>query len=113
MLYYYRLEIPPHVLNSTFNYNLSIKYVVTWVKLVLITLALEQEVAHVAAEGTADVATAVGQGARQTSAIEWTEGVGTTETKRKTCKIHNHIDVWMKGLRSAAANSITCINAFA
>lgn len=36
----------------------------------LVTLAPEQEVAHVVAEGTTDVATAVGQGTRQTSTVE-------------------------------------------
>jgi len=34
------------------------------------TLALEQEVAHVVAEGAADVATAFGQGAREATAVE-------------------------------------------
>lgn len=64
----------------------------TWVKDgVLVTLALQQEVAHVVAEGTTDVATAVGQGARQTTTIEWTKGVGTMETNKKTFKIHVHI----------------------
>lgn len=34
------------------------------------TLAVEQEMAHVVTEGAADVATAVGQRARQTAAVE-------------------------------------------
>lgn len=36
----------------------------------LATSAVEQEVAHVVAEGAADVAAAVGQGARQAAAVE-------------------------------------------
>lgn len=48
------------------------------------TLAVEQEVAHVVAEGAADVGAAVGQGARQAAAVERAEGVGAAETKKKT-----------------------------
>lgn len=47
------------------------------------TLAVEQEVAHVVAEGAADVGAAVGQGARQAAAVERAEGVGAAETKKK------------------------------
>lgn len=47
------------------------------------TLAVEQEVAHVEAEGAADVGTAVGQGAWQAAAVERAEGVGAAETKKK------------------------------
>lgn len=43
-------------------------------------MAAEQEIAHVVAEGAADVAAAVGQGTRQTAAVERTEGVGAAET---------------------------------
>lgn len=43
-------------------------------------MAAEQEVAHVVAEGAADVAAAVGQATRQTAAVERTEGVGAAET---------------------------------
>lgn len=50
----------------------------------LATLAVEQEIAHVVAEGAADVATAVGQGARETAAVEGTKGVGAVETTKKT-----------------------------
>lgn len=44
------------------------------------TLAAEQEIAHVVAEGAADVAAAVGQRARQTATVEGTEGVSAVET---------------------------------
>lgn len=47
------------------------------------TLAAEQEIAHVVAEGAADVATALGQGTRQTAAVERAEGVGAAETRRE------------------------------
>lgn len=50
----------------------------------LATLAVEQEIAHVVAEGAADVVTAVGQGTRQTATVERTKGVGAMETKKKT-----------------------------
>lgn len=46
------------------------------------TLAAEQEIAHVVAEGAADVAAAVGQGTRQAAAVERPEGVGAAETWR-------------------------------
>ena len=51
----------------------------------LATLAAEQEVAHVVAEGAADVSTDVGQGTRQTAAVERTEGVGAVEIKKRIC----------------------------
>lgn len=41
----------------------------------LLTSASEQEVAHVVAEGAADVATAVGQAAGQTAAVEGSKRV--------------------------------------
>lgn len=44
------------------------------------TLTVEQEVAHVEAEGAADVAAAVGQRTRQAAAVEGAEGVGAAET---------------------------------
>lgn len=47
-------------------------------------MAVEQEIAHVVAEGAADVATGVGQGARQTAAVERTKCVGAMETKKRT-----------------------------
>lgn len=47
----------------------------------LLTLAAEQKIAHVVAEGAADVATAVRQGARQAAVVEWSERVGTGEAK--------------------------------
>ncbi len=50
----------------------------------LATLAVEQEIAHVVAEGAADVATAVGQSTRQTATVERTKGVRTMETKKRT-----------------------------
>lgn len=50
------------------------------------TLAVEQEVAHVVAEGAADVGAAVGQGARQAAAVERAEGVGAAETKNNIFK---------------------------
>lgn len=54
-----------------------------WVKYaVLATLAVEQEIAHVEAEGAADVATAVGQGTGQAAAVEWTKCVRTMETNK-------------------------------
>lgn len=40
------------------------------------TFAAEQEVAHVVAEGAADVAAAVGQSAGQAAAVERPKGVG-------------------------------------
>lgn len=49
---------------------------------VFATLAVEQEVAHVEAEGASDVATAVEQSAGQTATVERTEGVGTVDTWR-------------------------------
>lgn len=48
------------------------------------TLAVEQEVAHVVAEGAVHVATAVGQRARQAAAVEGTKRVGAVETKTST-----------------------------
>lgn len=47
------------------------------------TLTAEQEVAHVEAEGAADVAAAVGQGTRQAATVEGAEGVGAVETRRR------------------------------
>lgn len=50
----------------------------------LATLAVEQEIAHVVAEGAADVATAVGQSTRQTATVERPKGVRAMETKKRT-----------------------------
>lgn len=47
------------------------------------TLTVEQEVAHVEAEGAADVAAAVGQRTRQAAAVEGAEGVGAAETRKR------------------------------
>lgn len=43
------------------------------------TLAAEQEVAHVGAEGASDVAAALGQSTGETAAVERAEGVGAEE----------------------------------
>lgn len=48
------------------------------------TVAVEQEVAHVAAEGAADVAAAVGQSAGQTAAVEGSKGVGAAGAREGT-----------------------------
>lgn len=48
----------------------------------LCTLAFEQEIAHVVAEGAADIAAAVGQGTGETATVEGTKCVGAAETKR-------------------------------
>lgn len=50
----------------------------------LSTLAVEQEEAHVVAEGAADVVTAVGQGTRQTATVERAKSVRAVETEKRT-----------------------------
>lgn len=47
------------------------------------TLTAEQEVAHVEAEGAADVAAAVRQGTRQAATVEGAKGVGAVETQER------------------------------
>lgn len=47
------------------------------------TLAVEQEVAHVAAEGATDVAAAVGQRTGETAAVERSKCVGAGGTGRE------------------------------
>lgn len=49
----------------------------------MLTSAVEQEVAHVVAEGAADVAAAVGQRAGQAAAVEGSERVGAAGTQKE------------------------------
>lgn len=49
-------------------------------------MTVEQKVAHVEAEGAADVAAAVGQRTRQAAAVEGAEGVGAAETQGRRNK---------------------------
>lgn len=51
-----------------------------------VTLAVEQEVAHIVAEGAGDVAASVGQAAREAAAVERAERVGAEETNDKKKK---------------------------
>lgn len=68
------------------------------------TFAAEQEVAHVEAEGAADVAAAVGQSAGQAAAVEGPEGVGAAAAGRGEFKLGGNVPM------SAVEKDITCTN---
>lgn len=52
----------------------------------MVTSTSEQEVAHVVAEGAADVAAAVGQAAGQTAAVEGSKRVGAVRPQQRSGK---------------------------
>lgn len=68
------------------------------------TFAAEQEVAHVVAEGTADVAAAVGQSAGQAAAVEGSKGVGAAAAGEGQFKLRGNVPT------SAGEKDFTCTN---
>lgn len=68
------------------------------------TFAAEQEVAHVVAEGAADVAAAVGQSAGQAAAVERSKCVGAAAAEERHFKLRENV------LLSAGETDLTCTN---
>lgn len=77
------------------------------------TLAAEQEVAHVVAEGAADVAAAVGHGTREAATVERSKCVGAATAKRQEVRKLKRLNLnKIKPPRDTGAD-VTCTGVFA